>query len=44
MHYVTRNFLAGHTPPQPVDELDRALRVWATQTAGQRVHGATKIR
>lgn len=44
VHYVTRNFLAGRTPPQPVDELNRALRVWATQTAGQRVHGTTKQR
>jgi transposase len=44
VHYVKRNFLAGRTPPQPVDELNRALRGWATQTAGQRVHGTTKQR
>lgn len=44
VHYVKRNFLAGRTPPQPVDELNRALRVWATHTAGQRVHGTTRER
>jgi transposase len=44
VHYVKRNFLAGRTPPQPVDELNRALRVWATQTAGHRIHGTTRQR
>jgi len=44
VHYVKRNFLAGRTPPQPVDELNRALRVWAIQTAGKRVHGTTRQR
>ena len=44
VHYVKRNFLAGRTPPQPVDALNRALRQWAMQTAGQRVHGTTKQR
>jgi hypothetical protein len=44
VHYVKRNFLAGRTPPQPLDELNRALRAWTAQTAGQRVHGTTKQR
>ena len=44
VHYVKRNFLAGRTPPQPVDELNRALRTWVGHTAGQRGHGTTRER
>ncbi len=42
VHYVARNFLAGRTPPQPIDTLNDALRRWCTETAGRRVHGTTK--
>jgi transposase len=44
VHYVKRNFLAGRTPPQLVDDLNRALQRWIEQTAGQRVHGTTRER
>ncbi len=44
VHYVKRNFLAGRTPLQPVDDLNRALREWVSHTAGQRVHGTTHER
>jgi hypothetical protein len=44
VHYVTRNFLAGRTPPQPVDALNVALARWCCEIAGQRVHGTTKQR
>ena len=44
VHYIKRNFLAGRTPPPPVDELNRALRTWVSHTAGQRVHGTTRER
>ncbi len=43
VHYVKRNFLAGREPA-PREELNRALRTWCEQTAGQRVHGTTKCR
>jgi len=41
VHYVKRNFLAGRSPT-PVDELNRKLRTWCTDTAGRRLHGTTK--
>jgi len=41
VHYVKRNFLAGRDPA-PTDALNRALRRWIVETAGQRVHGTTK--
>src|SRR5262249_36240236 len=44
VHYVTRNFLAGRAPPQPVDALNVALARWCCEIAGQRVHGTTKQR
>ncbi len=44
VHYVTRNFLAGRTPPQPIDTLNAALGRWCVGTAGWRVHGTTKQR
>jgi transposase len=43
VHYVARNFLAGRDP-QPLPELNAALRRWCEQTAGHRVHGTTKQR
>jgi transposase len=43
VHYVKRNFLAGRAPA-PVDELNRKLRQWCIEVAGQRVHGTTKRR
>ena len=43
VHYVKRNFLAGREPA-PTDELNRKLRHWCTEVAGQRVHGTTKWR
>ena len=42
VHYVTRNFLAGRTPPQAIDTLNVALRHWCVETAGRRVHGTTR--
>jgi len=44
IHYVTRNFLAGRTPPPPMDALNIALRRWCGEIAGQRLHGTTKQR
>ncbi len=44
VHYVTRNFLAGRTPPPPMDALNLALRRWCCTIAGQRMHGTTKQR
>jgi transposase len=41
VHYVCRHFLAGRDP-EPIDALNRKLRTWVTETAGQRVHGTTK--
>ena len=41
VHYVKRNFLAGR-PPTLVNELNRKLRMWTTDVAGQRQHGTTK--
>lgn len=43
VHYVARNFLAGREP-QPLAEVNAALRRWCEQTAGRRVHGTTKQR
>jgi transposase len=43
VHYVKRQFLAGRDP-EPIDELNRRLRHWTTDTAGQRIHGTTKER
>jgi len=43
VHYVKRNFLAGRTP-QPITELNQALRVWLEQIAGQRIHGTIRQR
>jgi transposase len=43
VHYVKRQFLAGRDP-EPIDELNRRLRRWTTETAGQRIHGTTKER
>jgi transposase len=42
VHYVARNFLAGRTPPQPLDTLNAALGRWCLETAGRRVHGTTR--
>src|SRR5205807_324008 len=41
VHYVTRHFLAGRDP-EPIDELNRRLRTWTIESAGQRIHGTTK--
>jgi transposase len=41
VHYVCRQFLAGRDP-EPIDELNRKLRQWTRETAGQRIHGTTK--
>jgi transposase len=41
VHYVCRHFLAGRDP-EPIDALNRKLRRWSIETAGQRVHGTTK--
>jgi transposase len=43
VHYVSRQFLAGRDP-EPIDDLNRRLRHWSTETAGQRIHGTTKER
>jgi len=43
VHYVCRHFLAGRDPER-IDELNRRLRQWATETAGTRIHGTTKER
>ena len=43
VHYVKRNFLAGRTP-EPIDDLNRGLRRWLVEVAGQRVHGTTQQR
>jgi len=43
VHYVKRNFLAGRDPAA-LDVLNRALRTWTTEVAGQRVHGTTRQR
>jgi transposase len=46
VHYVKRTFLAGRclvdSPPQPVDQLNAALRIWCREVAGRRLHGTTK--
>jgi hypothetical protein len=41
VHYVSRHFLAGRDP-EPIDALNRKLRHWITEAAGQRIHGTTK--
>lgn len=43
VHYVARNFLAGREVER-LDERNAKLRRWATDVAGQRVHGTTKRR
>lgn len=43
VHYVKRNFLAGRDP-MPLDELNRALRRWTQDIAGQRLRGTTHAR
>lgn len=43
VHYVCRHFLAGRDP-EPIDGLNRRLRCWSTDTAGERIHGTTKER
>jgi len=43
VHYVKRQFLAGRDP-ESIDDLNSKLRRWATETAGQRLHGTTKER
>jgi transposase len=43
VHYVKRNFLAGREPA-PLDQLNRKLRSWCSEIAGQRIHGTTKER
>ena len=42
VHYVKRNFLGGREP-QPLPQANAALRHWCLTTAGQRVHGTTKV-
>jgi hypothetical protein len=41
VHYVCRNFLAGREF-RDVNEANRKLAVWATETAGLRCHGTTR--
>jgi transposase len=43
VHYIKRNFLAGREPAE-LPELNRKLRAWCTEIAGQRRHGTTKQR
>lgn len=43
VHYVARNALAGRDP-MPLDALNRALRTWCVEIAGERTHGTTKER
>jgi transposase len=43
VHYVARNFLAGRDP-MALDALNRALRTWCIEIAGERIHGTTKER
>jgi transposase len=44
VHYVKRNFLAGRDATERFDDLNRKLRLWITETAGQRLHGTTKAK
>lgn len=44
VHYVKRNFLAGRDGTERIDELNRKLRTWIGETAGQRIHGTTQAR
>ncbi len=41
VHYVSRNFLAGRQF-RDINEANRKLAVWATETAGRRTHGTTR--
>jgi transposase len=41
VHDVKRNFLAGRDP-EPRDDLNRKLREWIEQVAGERIHGTTR--
>jgi hypothetical protein len=43
VHYVKRNFFGGRDP-QPLDQVNAALRQWCLETAGQRIHGTTHAR
>ena len=42
VHYVKRNFLAGRAPT-PLAQANAAVLEWCRTTAGQRVHGTTKV-
>ena len=42
VHYVKRNFLAGR-PPTTVSQANADVLAWCRMTAGQRLHGTTKV-
>jgi transposase len=42
VHYVARNFLAGRSAQEPLDQRNLALRRWTVRVAGRREHGTTK--
>jgi transposase len=42
VHYIARNFLAGRSPEEPLDQRNLALQHWTVQVAGGREHGTTK--
>lgn len=44
VHYLKRQFLAGRQPPERIDDLNRKLRAWLVETAGERMHGTTRER
>jgi transposase len=44
VHYPKRHFLAGRQPPDRIDDLNRKLRTWLLEIAGERVHGTTRER
>jgi transposase len=44
VHYLQRHFLAGRQPPERLDDLNRKVRVWLMERAGERIHGTTRER
>lgn len=42
VHYVKRNFLAGRAPT-PLPQANAEVLDWCRTTAGQRIHGTTKV-
>ena len=42
VHYVKRNFLGGRTPT-PITQANADVLVWCRTTAGERIHGTTRV-